>query len=292
MAYVDKPIDVPCGQCIGCRLEKSRQWALRCVHEAQLHDENSFITLTYDDDSLPTNASLDVTHFQRFMKRLRKKLGDKKIRFFHCGEYGSNDPSNPKHRLQYGISKLGRPHYHALIFGHEFIEERELIKEKDGTKLYTSPLLQELWPKGFNTVGELTFESAAYCARYITKKINGEAAKDHYTRISHVTGESFEVKPEYITMSRRPGIASDWYDKYKNDVYPKDFTTVRGKKIKPPKFYDRKLEEESIDEYNKIKARRIKQAKANKSDNTPERLATKEYIKKVQAEMLKRNLND
>ena len=114
--YVDQPLEVPCGQCIGCRLDRSRDWALRCIHEAQLHEDNSYITLTYDDDNLPANASLDKSDFQKFMKRLRKSLGDKKVRFFHCGEYGENQYSTKaeflgpnttqlKHKEQYGLSQ-------------------------------------------------------------------------------------------------------------------------------------------------------------------------------------------
>ena len=80
---------ISCGQCIGCRLERSRQWAVRCVHEASLHTANSFITLTYRNECLPGDGSVHPEHFQKFMKRLRKALPDVKIRFFHCGEYGS-----------------------------------------------------------------------------------------------------------------------------------------------------------------------------------------------------------
>ena len=288
---VDQPIDVPCGSCIGCRLERSRQWALRCVHEASQHEDNAFITLTYSDKNLPKNASLDVKHFQDFMKRFRKSIAPRKIRFFHCGEYGSCDPENPTHLQNYGISKLGRPHYHAIIFGYDFAD-KQLISERQNIKLYTSNELFKAWPLGYNTVGTVTFESAAYVARYITKKITGDAATDHYRRIYPNSGLSVDVKPEYTTMSRRPGIGKSWYDRFSGDLYPKDFITLRGKKLKPPKFYDRILEDKEIQKYEKVKIKRIHDAYDRKNDNTGLRLLEKEQVKKAQMQMLIRPLDD
>ena len=203
----DDPMDIACGQCIGCRLERSRQWAVRCVHEASLYEDNCFITLTFDDENLNKREnplSVDVSDFQKFMKRLRKKYG-KGIRFFHCGEYGD---------------LYGRPHYHACLFNHDF-DDRRLYSVRDDVRLYTSESLQELWPFGFSSVGDVTFDSAAYVARYIMKKINGENAWHHYSEIDFDTGEIInQRKPEYTTMSRRPGIGKGWYEKFKNDLYP------------------------------------------------------------------------
>lgn len=291
--HTDMPIDLPCGQCIGCRLEKSRQWALRCVHESKLYQDNCFITLTYDDDNLPENANLNLRHFQLFLKTFRKAIAPHKIRYFHCGEYGDNDVTNNKHISQYGISKLGRPHYHAIIFGYDFYD-KQLLRERDGIKLYHSAELSKYWPHGFNTIGAVTFESAAYVARYICKKRTGDKADGHYTRIYPDTGLSVSIEPEYVTMSRRPGIATGWFQKFQGDVYPKDFTTIRGKKIKPPKFYDSLLEQQDQELYQEIKTNRIIQAKdpKQKEDNTGQRLLDKEQVKKVQFKMLKRNLDE
>lgn len=158
------PIMLPCGQCVGCRLERSRQWALRCVHESKMHKDNCFITLTYATEHLPPDSSLHYPDFQKFMKRLRKKYGEG-IRFYMCGEYGEN---------------FGRPHFHACLFGHNFTDLK-LWKETNGQKLYRSKELEQLWPFGHSSVGSVTFESAAYVARYIMKKITGEAAEQHYT---------------------------------------------------------------------------------------------------------------
>ena len=262
-ALVDMPVDVACGQCIGCRLERSRQWAVRCMHEASLHEYNCFITLTYDEDQVPSDFSLKVEHFQKFMKRLRFKFGAG-IRFFHCGEYGD---------------LYGRPHYHAIIFNHDFYD-KELFNIKKGVNLYTSKDLQELWPYGFSTVGDVTFESAAYVARYVTKKVTGEAAKEHYG----------DRKPEYVTMSRRPGIAKAWFDKFKDDVFPHDFVLIRkNMKVKPPRYYDGQYELTNPDDFRRIKAIRKKRAAEN-PDNTDERLEVRHNIKKLQAKRLKRSL--
>lgn len=213
-------LKIPCGQCIGCRLEYARQWAMRCVHEASLHKSNSFITLTYNDDNLPSDGGLWKIDFQRFMKRLRQKVTrtygkDVLIRFFHCGEYGS---------------KNGRPHYHAIIFGFDFPDKVLWKITPRGDYVYRSKLLESVWKYGFSTIGEVTFESCAYVARYITKKIKGdkELAKEHYgNRI-----------PEYTTMSRKPGIGQGWFQKYHREVYPVDRVVLRGREMKPPRYYD------------------------------------------------------
>lgn len=287
--FADMPIEVPCGRCIGCRLDKSREWAIRCMHEASLHEDNMFLTLTYSDQYLPEGSTLNPKHFTDFMKRYRKHVDPIKIRFFHCGEYGKNDPENPKHRETYLASNLGRPHYHAIIFGHDF-KDKVLYSERGGHQLYYSPTLEKLWPFGFNTIGSVTFESAAYVARYVTKKIGGEMAENHYMRLDPSTGEYFKLKPEYTTMSRRPGIGKDWFDKFKGDCYPKDFITHKGKQIKIPKFYDSILEKEDIELYEKIKRKRRIKAEDNKDDT--ERLIAKEKVKKRQFKLLKRTLDN
>lgn len=269
LGYVDMPLTVPCGQCVGCRLDRSRQWAIRCSHEAQLHESNCFITLTYSDEWLPYDWSLDVSVFQRFMKRLRNRFGSG-IRFYHCGEYGD---------------KYGRPHYHACIFGMDFPDKRLHKVERNGTRLYTSEILSSIWADpdtgltyGHAIIGDVTFESAAYVARYIMKKVNGDMAQRHYEFVDPVTGEIFQRKPEYTTMSRRPGLGKGWYDKFKDDVYPRDFIMHKGKKLLPPKFYDRQYEFSDPSEYSLIKSKRMINAKKFVDDNTPDRLSVKERV--------------
>ena len=272
--WVDRPLTIPCGQCVGCRLERSRQWAVRCVHEASLHEDNCFITLTYNNESLPEDGSLNKKHFQDFMKRLRKKYKNKKIRYYHCGEYGD---------------KNFRPHYHAIIFGLEF-DDQKLFTVNNGEKLYTSEKLEKLWPFGFSTIGTVTFESAAYVARYVMKKVNGKNAKNHYERVDSNTGEIYSLVPEYNTMSRRPGIASGWFDKYKDDVYPSDNIHLREKTFRPPKFYDKMYEHLMPNEMEKIKMQRMKNMQKHAKDNTAERLAVKEQVKNAQLNKLIRSI--
>lgn len=239
-AKTSQPLTIPCGYCIGCRLEKSRQWAMRCVHEAQLHKKNCFITLTFNNDALKSRKtnSLLKRDFQLFIKRLRKHFNGQKIRYYQCGEYGD---------------RFKRPHYHACIFGEDFSGDRTVWK----SGLYRSKTLESLWPFGFSTIGECTFESAAYVARYVTKKIYGKNSLEHYTKFDKNTGEILEeLQPEYTSMSRRPGIGRGWIEKYTSDVYPKDFVHVRGKKSKPVRYYDKYLESVSPGTLQKVKAKR------------------------------------
>lgn len=283
--WIDKPVQVPCGQCIGCRLERSRQWAMRCVHEASLYDQNCFITLTFNDDYLSENRSLCKSDFQNFMKRLRKcflsiekpdwinKLYPSmiwipfdKIRYFHCGEYGD---------------KLDRPHHHACLFGLDF-PDKVLWSVRDNVKLYRSKILENLWEFGHSTIGDVTFESAAYVARYCMKKITGDKADAYYAgRV-----------PEYTTMSRRPGIGLDWLKKFHADVYPDDKVVVRGDVLcKPPKYYDDKYSEIDLTKekfIDKLKLLRKKKAEGN-PHNTYARLAVRESIKRQRVAQLRRS---
>ncbi len=275
MGFADLPVTVPCGQCVGCRLERSRQWAIRCTHEASLYEDNSYITLTYSDANLPSDLSLNLRHFQLFMKRLRKYF-EQPIRFFHCGEYGE---------------KFLRPHYHACLFNVAF-SDKKLFKIQNGFPLYSSAILAELWPLGYSLIGEVTFASAAYVARYIMKKINGPNAEAHYERWDPETGEIFNVLPEYTTMSRMPGLGHGWLEKYTSDVYPSDFVVLAGRKMRAPKYYDRQYELTYPSDYERIRASRVRQAKLHIDDQTPKRLATREQVKTAQISRLPRNLED
>lgn len=211
-----------------------------------MHLDNCFVTLTYDDEHLPVDHSLNKAHFQKFMKRLRKRIGGQEVRYFHCGEYGE---------------RLGRPHYHACLFGYDF-PDKQLHQEKNGTRLYTSAFLADLWPYGFSSVGDVTFESAAYVARYVTKKVTGDDAEDHYMYVDPVTGVLHFLQPEYATMSRKRAIGRDWYEKYKDEVFPSDEVIVNGRPAGVPKAYFRLLEAEAPEVHREIKeARRAEMSK-------------------------------
>jgi len=266
---------IACGQCIGCRLERSRQWAIRCHHEASLHDKNSFVTLTYNDENLPEDGSLSIRHFQLFMKRLRKKHGTG-IRFYGCGEYGE---------------KLGRPHYHVCLFNFD-PPDKKLFKETRGKRLYTSDDLDQVWGKGFTLTGDVTFQSAAYVARYITKKITGLGAEHHYETFSPKTGEIYSKKPEFTTMSRRPGIGKKWLDTYKSDVFDYDFVIINDTKMRAPRYYDQQYEISDPEDFELLKRKRKRAAIKHADNNTPDRLKVRETIQNRRAEQLRRNLEE
>lgn len=269
-------LELPCGQCIGCRLERSRQWAMRCMHEASLHESNSFITLTYDESNLPPGGSLTYRDFQLFMKRLRKVAG--KVTFYVGGEYGE---------------ALARPHFHACIFGYDFPDKVYLKKASDGSKLYTSALLSKLWPSGMSCIGAVTFASAAYIARYCVQKVNGDAAKAHYERLTD-DGEIISLQPEFNHMSLKPAIGKRWLDKFQSDVYPRDYVVVNGVKTKPPKYYDTIFQKENPGVFSDLVSQRELDMSSLRLDDHlefwPERMAVKETVQLARSSMLKRNL--
>ena len=273
-AWVDKPITLPCGQCVGCRLERSRQWAVRCMHEAQCHEQNCFITLTYSPENEPQDRGLHKRDHQLFLKRLRKRYTHR-IRYYLCGEYGA---------------KYGRPHYHACLFGHDFKDKRPWRRIGDNV-LYRSEELESLWTVGYSSVGALTFQSAAYVARYIMKKVTGNAAEDHYSWVDD-DGVVNSVQPEYTAMSRRPGIGSQWLDKFGTDVYPSDFVLINGKRARPPRYYDARWELTNPKELQEVKRERRRKAKDREEDLTPERLRVREYVQKRRLDKLGESIED
>lgn len=282
---VSRSLQLPCGQCVGCRLERSRQWAVRCMHEASLYDRNCFITLTYSPEHLPADGSLRYADFQLFMKRLRKRFKGHRevpgsaeprpIRFYMCGEYGET---------------FGRPHYHACLFNFDFEDKVHLMRTKSGSRVFRSKALEELWPFGFSSIGAVNFESAAYVARYVMKKITGDAAKSHYERVDPDTGEISQLIPEFNKMSLKPGIGGAWFDKYSSDVYPRDYVVVNGRKVKPPRYYDKLFADDYPVEFEGIQYSRYLDALSRVSDNTSERLAVKEKVAIASVSRLSRSL--
>lgn len=257
-AFHDKPIELPCRQCIGCRKEYTRQWSIRLMHEAQMHEATSFITLTYDDENLPPGHSLDVRHWQLFAKRLRKRCG--KFRFFHCGEYGDRN---------------GRPHYHALLFGIDFHFDRKQTKTHPHP-VFESETLNKIWGKGRTDVGIVNSKTAAYVAGYIQKKINGERAEAHYERVDPDTGEVHNARPEYATMSRNPGIGASFLEKHADQIYPRDEVIVDGRAVQPPSYYDKKMYESQPELQEELRKKRLTGVARYEHNNTPERRAVRE----------------
>lgn len=193
--------------------------------------------------------------------------------FFHCGEYGE---------------KLGRPHYHACVFNYDFSDKVHWSMTGAGHRLYRSSTLERLWPMGHALVGDVTFDSAAYVARYVMKKVTGVSAVDHY--VNKVSGEV--LSPEYVTMSRRPGIGKAWYDQYKSDIYPEGVAVMRGMRMQPPKFYDGLFELDDPVAFKALKCARSERSAAKAFDNDSFRLAVKEECKAARVKLLSRSMED
>lgn len=257
----DKGNVAPCGQCRGCRASYAREWAMRCMHEASMHVQNCFVTLTYDDAHLPANGSLDVSKFDsdgkmihegafpRFIRSLRKRTGER-IRYFHVGEYGEI---------------RNRPHYHALLFGWS-PPDKTLLSVRKGFPVFTSDLLRATWSDGLHEIGSVTAASAGYVARYIKKRMTGNWSKAKYG----------DREPEYGTMSRNPGIGAGWLDTYRCEVYPADSVVVRGKEVKPPRYYD--LRAAKLDEALMDGVKLCRFSRRRKEEETPDRLAVREAV--------------
>lgn len=247
---------IPCGQCIGCRLERSRQWANRIVLEMKEYPEekNWFITLTYDDEHIPTKEvtntetgekkiglTLNKKDLQDFLKRLRSRWENKYdhqgIRYFACGEYGET---------------TNRPHYHLCIMNLPITTELKKLNTKDENALWTNEEIEKTWGQGNIAIGKLNWETAAYTARYIMKKQLGQNAEWFYKMQAK--------EPEFTVMSRKPGIGQKYYQKNKEKIYNYDEITIPkkggAKKIKPPKYFDRMYKDENEEKMEKLKEKR------------------------------------
>lgn len=278
------------------------------MHEASLHDRNSFVTLTYSEANYC--PSLQYSDFQRFMRNLRQNesrsvsalerqavrnfVADsgteseadarsrealrelRRVRFLVCGEYGDRSL---------------RPHFHCILFGKDFPDRSVWRESSSGFTLYRSAELERLWPHGNAEIGDVTFESAAYVARYCMKKVTGDGAESHYTRVDARTGELVSVVPEFLRMSLKPGIGADWIRLYRGDVYRGDgdaYVVVNGMKVKPPRYYDQYISE--TDEFDHLVAKRYKDSLLRRDDNTEERLAVREQVTRARLRFKQRGL--
>lgn len=305
-----RSITIPCGSCVGCGLERSRQWAVRCMHENQLHASSSFVTLTFRDLNA-CGASLNYEFFSDFLKRLRehsfrvalRSSGTKarargtaasaarkrarelsRVRFFACGEYGES---------------TRRPHFHALLFGKDFPDRKEWRKSSAGFQLYRSAELERLWPHGNAEIGDVTFESAAYVARYLVNPQTTIAGRGTDNEVAYwfdrESGEFTVVEREMLQMSKKPGIGAEWFKRYRSEVYPGDGTAsvvVNGMKVRPPRYYEQ-LADKWLDdphELDIVAHERYKEALLRRDDSTPERLAVRENVARARLSFKKRSL--
>jgi len=252
-------LELPCGRCIGCRLDRARSWTLRIGHEAMLHDRNLFLTLDYAPEHL-RSWSLEYSDYQSFMKRLRKAVG--RVRFFVAGEYGA---------------RYRRPHFHAILFGCDFKDKRQLV---NGT--FRSAQAEKLWGNGQVVIADVTPERAAYVAGYTFEKTYGAAADDKYEDLVDVrTGEVFRRRPEFCAMSRRPGIGAGWYDKYGSDLFPHDFAVGGdGNRHKVPRYYWNKFQADAPGEViEELQHRRFLRAmEVDRVENSERRRADREEV--------------
>lgn len=244
---------IPCGKCIGCRLDYSREWANRLVMEDKTSICPSwFVTLTYDDAHLPkgkgTLPTLIKKHFQDFMKRLRARFPGLRIRFYAAGEYGDRSL---------------RPHYHVVIFGLADIPALALTWYKFNERnqpMYKSGLLADLWPYGFNVVAPFSWEDAAYTARYVTKKMKGKTAEFY---------EKEGIEPEFSLMSRRPALGREYYEKqFESDrqglIFGRSNLFIRGHDVGVPRYFrrltaDRCVYESAVaaDDFDRVRRKRV-----------------------------------
>lgn len=244
-------IKVKCGKCLECQKQKSIEWAFRIMHEAFLHEKNCFLTLTYNNENLPDPPSVSHREVQLFMKSFRQKISPVKVRFFACGEYGS---------------KNRRPHYHIIVFGYSFTDG--IFWQKDGkNNLFRSPTLESIWKKGFSSYGDLTLESALYCAKYLNKLSFKKEKHTYPVKDSMIPADpSYGVQdpdevpfresliPPFVQMSNRRGIGYDFA--FKSDL-ESDRVYIGGKSTKIPRYYLKVLEEEGV-YLDEFKARRIR----------------------------------
>lgn len=241
---------VPCGQCLGCRMDWAADWAVRCEKEAKMWEHNCFITLTYDDAHLPigstTRSTVSKRELQLFIKRLRKEKGAG-IRFFGCGEYGE---------------KSERAHYHVLLFNCSF-DDRVLWKNARGNSLWRSPTLEQLWPFGFSSIGDLNYKTANYVARYTMKKLRGAPAEEAYK----------DREAPFVLMSRRPGIGATWFQRWQADVYPSGKIVYgEGRTRRAPRYFDKLFSREKPIEHRLLKHERKLKAQTARMASNPSRV--------------------
>lgn len=263
-------LELPCNKCLSCKLRKAKEWAIRCWHESQMYDENSYITLTYSDEHLPAYADLDHRDFQLFMKRLRTNTG-KKLSYFMCGEYGD---------------QFHRPHYHLILFGW-FPPDAKYHRTHKGNRYYKSEILDFAWKKGYTDTSTVSYKASGYIARYTLKKqLPKEDIQDRYIYLDS-NDEIQTRKLEYIRMSNNPAIGLSWIEKYAEQTIRNDYVLdPNGNQCPVPRYYLNYLADYvCLETSEKNKASRIEKARAN-PDNTPDRRRQKEVCAEAKSQQL------
>lgn len=225
-------LEIPCRSCGTCRAVRVRGWAIRSHHESLTHTRRvaggdvdvpngCFITLTYSENNLPEYSSLQVADLQNFLKKIRRDIGP--VRYLACGEYGT--------------SGTKRPHYHLCLFGADFHKDRVQFAQEGRNITWISKQLEETWGRGFAMLAPLNFATASYVAGYVMKKAK---TSQHEREFGFIKPDltPFVKKQEFVTMSRKPGLGTDYFKKFWREIYPRDTVRIEGKEYRPPKFYD------------------------------------------------------
>lgn len=265
-------VRISCGRCISCRVAKAEKLATQCVCEAQMHESNYFLTLTYSDEYLPEDWSLNMGVLQSALKRMRYYL-DSSFRYLGVGEYGG---------------RFLRPHYHLLGFGMSIPDLYPWEKSPTGEVLYRSDLLEKAWPFGHAKVGTFTWNSAAYVARYSLKKASKETRLDDYLRVDPVSGEVWEVAPVFKVQSLRPGLGYSWFQKYAGDCFPSDFLIVDGRKRAVPDYFLRLADPELAAEVREVRRSRVEADPVERGDR---RLMAKDESARLRQKHFSRDLD-
>lgn len=248
-------LEVPCGKCLACRIKKRSEWALRMTLESYYWLEKSFITLTYNDENLPPNGSLQKAELQKFIKRVRKRLDEKnrKIKYFACGEYGD---------------QTGRPHYHAIIFGLGLQEEdKEIVMQSWRKCSWDNESIRK------NSFGLVESESIRYVAQYIDKKYTGDMAEREYK----------EKGREPVFRLCSAGIGKQYMEEYQDDIKDRLIITINGVKYSLPRYFVKKLDipADKLSEFATNKAELLveKFTGIECDPNVLYRIDSKEYMK-------------
>jgi len=248
-----REIEIPCGQCIGCRINRQQMWAFRCLAEASLHRSNFFATLTYSPECLPPYGELRHRDWQLFAKRVRKRLGA--FRYLMCAEYGEQKQ---------------RPHYHALLFGLD-IPDLDRFSVRRGYPVFRSEILTKLWGLGIVELGTVTPQSARYCAGYVLKDCRTPE------RLDENSGELVPLKAPYGRMSLKPGLGDAWIRRYYPEVFTHGACYAQDKKFRIPDRFKDILDDIDGDAFEELQERAVEKA-LKSPDNTSARLAVRERV--------------
>lgn len=285
----DLQFTLPCGKCIGCEDDIRRDYALRWALEAKMHENTIFPTLTYDDENMPIGRNLEPAHAALFIKNLRQIIkreypNHPPIRYVIVGEYGQVRPENPIN-MYTGELDLGRPHFHALIYGFT-PPDLQKHSEQRGNPLYTSEFISRAWGnKGHVIIGtNVNGAATAYCAKYMKKQQNKDADPGSLTTINPQTGEILFRNKPFQRGSNRPGIGMPWFNKFHDDLW-KGYITLDGKKYPIPRLFLLKLKElayqndKYVPHWERLSEFKRVTNDPDHPDRTPERLAVRKEVR-------------